>query len=130
MLDETSQITAMDRQLEARLAVVRGRFSVRLVERLQQAAIDLVRMREDEATSAEMVAKTYCWIHEICGIASTIGFGAVGEAARACDIILVEPYRSRRGLETEELNELTKHFGRLRTAAEAAQCGADESRGT
>lgn len=130
MLDETSQITAMDRQLEARLAVVRGRFSVKLVERLQQAAIDLVRMTEDEATSAEMVAKTYCWIHEICGIASTIGFGAVGEAARACDIILVGPYRSRRGLETEELNELTKHFGRLRTAAEAAQYGADASRGT
>ncbi|MGJ4892400.1 hypothetical protein ACQR1Y_29680 [Bradyrhizobium sp. HKCCYLRH3099] len=130
MLDETSRCAAMDKQLEARLAVVRGRFSTRLTERLEQAAIDLPRMTGGQATSAELVAKTYCWIHDICGIASTIGFGAIGEAARACDTVLIGPYRSRRGLETEELNDLTTHFERLRLAAEAAQCGTDASRGT
>ncbi|MGY3452145.1 hypothetical protein [Bradyrhizobium sp. USDA 4353] len=128
MLDETTQVTAMDGQFEARLAVVRGRFFARLIERLDQAAIDLPRMTGDETTSAEIVAKTYCWIHEICGIASTIGFGAVGEAARACDTVLIGPYRSRRGLESEELNDLTKHFGRLRAAAQESRCGGDPSR--
>ncbi|GLH81271.1 hypothetical protein SSBR45G_61800 [Bradyrhizobium sp. SSBR45G] len=127
MLDETSQGTAMDQQFEARLAIVRGRFSAKLMERLQQAAVDLPRMAEDEAVSAEIVATTYRWIHDICGIASTIGFEAIGQAARACDTVLIGPYRARRGLETGELNDFTTRLGLLRAAAQAARCSPETS---
>ncbi|MGJ5180137.1 hypothetical protein ACQR16_21235 [Bradyrhizobium oligotrophicum] len=119
----------MDRRLEARLAVVRGRFSAKLMEQLQLAAIDLPRMTGDGAASAELVATTYCWVHDICGIASTIGFGAIGRAARACDAILIEPYRARRGLEIGELDDLTSQLGLLRSAAQAELHSPGSSQG-
>jgi chemotaxis protein histidine kinase CheA len=119
MPDLSPRDAAIEGQFEARLDIVRKRFSAKLMDRIRQLAGDLAQMVGDGAEPAELVANAYRWLHETCGIASTIGFEAIGQAARSCDSLLVGPYRARRGLTRDELVDLTACLDSLQNAAQA-----------
>jgi hypothetical protein len=123
------QDVASERQFEARIEAIRKRFAAKFVARMQATAADLSRMTGEEAAPADIVAKAYHWLHEICGIASTIGFESTGLSARSCDTLLVGPYRAQRGLSAAELAQLTELLDSLRLAAQAEMQILDSNRG-
>jgi hypothetical protein len=128
MRDASVQGAANERQFEARIEAVRKRFAAKFVARLQETAADLSRMTGGGAEPAGIVANAYRWLHEICGIASTIGFEKTGLSARSCDALLVGPYRAQRGLSAAELAQLTERLDQLRFTARAEMQFLDSSR--
>ncbi len=128
MRQSSVQGEANERQFEARIDVVRKRFAAKFVARLQETAADLSRMTGAAAAPADIVANAYRWLHEICGIAATIGFELTGLSARACCTLLVGPYRAQRGLSAAELAQLTERLDSLRLAARAEMQFLDSSR--
>ena len=129
MREASVQGAANERQFEARIEVVRERFAAKFTARLQETAADLSRMTGEGAAPANIVANAYRWLHEICGIASTIGFESTGLSARSCDTLLVGPYRAQRGLSAAELAQLTELLHSLRLAAQAEMQILDSNRG-
>ncbi|MGP9810394.1 hypothetical protein ACTZWT_02660 [Rhodopseudomonas sp. NSM] len=67
--------------------------------------------------SAAAVAQAYRHIHDICGVASTVGLATTGLAARSLDSLLIDPFRAQRGLTGDELAQLKVGLTALRTAA-------------
>ena len=130
MAEASVQGAANDGQFEARIEVVRKRFAAKFVTRMQQTVADLPRMAGDGAVPADIVANAYHWLHEICGIASTIGFQSTGLSARSCDTLLVGPYRAQRGLSAAELARLTERLESLRLTAQAELQIPDSNRGS
>jgi hypothetical protein len=85
---------------------------------MQQAIVALPGMTGDGAVPADIVAHAYHWLHEISGIAATIGFESTGQSARSCDNLLIGPYRAQRGLSAAGLAQLTDRLDSLRRAAQ------------
>jgi hypothetical protein len=129
MAEAGVQPTATDAQFETRIEAVRKRFAAKFVVRMQRTVADLSRMSGEGDASADIVANAYHWLHEICGIASTIGFVSTGLAARSCDALLVGPYRAQRGLSAAELAQLTERLESLRLTARAELQIQDSNRG-
>ena len=129
MSEASVQGAANERQFEARIDVARKRFAARFAARMQETAAELSRMTGDGAASADIVANAYRRLHEICGIASAIGFEATGRSARSCDTLLAGPYRAQRGLSAAELAQLTELLDSLRLAAQAEMQIPDSIRG-
>jgi HPt (histidine-containing phosphotransfer) domain-containing protein len=119
MPEASVQVAATDGQFEARIEVVRKRFAAKFADRMQQTIADLPGMTGDGVAPADVVANAYHWLHQISGIAATIGFESTGQSARSCDNLLVEPYRAQRGLSAAELAQLTNGLDSLRRAAQA-----------
>jgi HPt (histidine-containing phosphotransfer) domain-containing protein len=67
--------------------------------------------------SADAVALAYREIHDICGVAATVGLTATGVAARSIDSLLINPFRAQRGLTGDELAQLKVGLTALWTAA-------------
>jgi len=118
MAEASVQAAAPDGQFESRIEAIRKRGATRFVARMQQTVADLPRMSGEGAAPADTVANAYHWLHEICGIASTIGFTSTGLSARSCDSLLVGPYRAQRGLSASELAQLTEGLESLRLTAQ------------
>ena len=129
MPEASVQGAANERRFETRIEAVRRRFAAKFIARMQVTAADLSRMTGEGSAPANIVASTYRWLHEVCGIASTIGFDATGRSARSCDTLLVGPCRARRGLSAEELAQLTELLDVLRRAAQAEMQILDSNRG-
>jgi len=119
MPEASVQAAATDGQFEARIEAVRKRFAAKFADGMRQTIADLPGMTGDGAVPADIVAKAYHWLHQISGIAATIGLQSTGQSARACDILLAGPYRAQRGLSAAELAQLTSHLDSLRRAARA-----------
>jgi hypothetical protein len=130
MAGASVQGAANEGQFEARIEAVRKRFAAKFVTRMQQTVVDLPRMTGEGVAPADFVANAYHWLHEICGIASTIGFQSTGLSARSCDTLLVGPYREQRGLSAAELTQLTERLESLRLTAQAELQIADSHRGS
>ena len=109
---------ADEAQFEVRIEGVRVRFAQKFAGRMQQTAAALPRMTEDESAAIDAVATAYRWLHEVGGIASTIGFAATGQSARSCEAILAGPCRDQRGLSAAEAVTLTEHLEALRLTAQ------------
>jgi hypothetical protein len=129
MAGASVQAAANEGQFEARIEAVRKRFATKFVARMQQTVADLPRMTGEGAAPSDIVANAYHWLHEICGIASTIGFQSTGLSARSCDTLLVGPYRAQRGLSAAELAQLTERLESLRLTAQAELQIPDSNRG-
>ncbi len=67
--------------------------------------------------SATAVALAYRQIHDISGIASTVGFTRTGLSAHSLGSLLIDPFRAQRGLTDDELAQLKSGLAALRTAA-------------
>jgi hypothetical protein len=113
------QAAATDGQFEARIEAVRKRFVAKFADRMRRTIAALPGMTGDGAVPADIVANAYHWLHEISGIAATIGFESTGQSARSCDNLLIGPYRAQRGLSAAELAQLTDRLDSLRRAAQA-----------
>jgi F420-dependent methylenetetrahydromethanopterin dehydrogenase len=99
------------------MAIIRARFPSKLAEKFKQIDHALPLMRGENTDAVEAVAAAYRRIHEICGVASTIGFDEIDRTARVCDAVLIEPFRARRGLSEEEFGLLTLGLDSLRNSA-------------
>jgi chemotaxis protein histidine kinase CheA len=117
-----------DSQFLDRIAEIRARFASKLTSKIRATEAVFLHLAYDENDAVDAVAAVYRRFHEIYGISSTVGFEATGQAARILDGILIEPFRDRRGLRTEELAQLKEGLETLRIAAQAEmrQQGKDE----
>jgi len=119
MREASAHGATVEGQFEARIEIVQKRFAAKFADRMQQTIAAVPEMIGDGTAPAETVANTYRWLHEICGIASTIGFQSTGRLARSCDDLLVGPYRAQRGLSGAEPAQLSECLESLRLAAQA-----------
>ena len=110
---------AVEERFEARIDKVRTRFASKLAEKILHTSATLPRMCENSSESSDLVANPYRWLHDVGGIALTIGFEATGQSARLCESILVEPYRAQRGLSDVEFALMAERLESLRANAHA-----------
>lgn len=100
-----------------RVAAVRQRFVSTLSAKIDRTAAALPGLCGAAGEAAVAVAEAYCCMHGIVGIGRTVGFPAIGNAARDAEDVLRPPYRARRGLTEDELSVLKKSLQALREVA-------------
>jgi len=100
-----------------RLAGVRQRFAAKLTGRLDEIDAHLSELVGEGEGVAAAVYAAHRKVHDLCGIGPTLGFTATGQAARACERILLQPSRGERGLTGQELAQLKAGLVALRAAA-------------
>jgi uncharacterized Fe-S center protein len=100
-----------------RLARIRQRFAASLHSKVDDSFAALSILSDKDADAIEAIIVTHRKLHEMCGIAPSIGFVATGTAARAAESVLREPAKTKRPLTAEEITALTSTLDRLRTAA-------------
>jgi len=102
-----------------RLARVRQRFVSSLHGKVDDSYMALTKLSEKDASAIETLVVTHRKLHEMCGIAPSIGFPATGIAARAAEAVLREPAKSRRPLTTKEVAILAEALDRLRAVTQS-----------
>ena len=100
-----------------RMAQIRQRFATKLATKIADSNSDLPSLAGDGQSAIDAVAATYRRIHEVCGIAPTVGFIEAGRAARRLDEILIGPFREERALATDEVARLKEGLNALEAAA-------------
>jgi hypothetical protein len=65
----------------------------------------------------EHVSESYRRLHSICGVGTTVGFAATGDAARAAEAALMPAYQEKRGLTDGEVLSLKSALEQLRAVA-------------
>lgn len=112
-----------------RLTVIRKRFASTVEGKIAKAREALPQAVGDDAMAVEKAAAAYQQIHRICGVASTVGFTATGTAARSAEDVLVQAFRSKRGLSLSEAQFVQQALESLRTTAqselETMKCGGE-----
>lgn len=106
-------------QFAERIAAVRKRFAAKLVTRISDTEAVLPTLSGDTPDTVDAVATTHRCIHELCGIGPTVGFDAIGRAARTMERILLQAARGKRGLTADEISGLRTGLDELRNAARA-----------
>ena len=101
-----------------RLSRVRQRFITSLESKITDSYEALPVLVGEGATVNDAVAETYRRIHGITGIAPSVGFADTGRAARDAEVVLLMPFRERRGLKETELDAFRKALHGLRDAAQ------------
>ena len=100
-----------------RLAGVRKRFAAKLPGRIDEIDAALPELTGEGGEVAAAVYNAHRKVHDLCGIGPTLGFIATGQAARACEKVLLQPSRGQRGLTEQELAHLKEGLVALRAAA-------------
>jgi chemotaxis protein histidine kinase CheA len=100
-----------------RLAVVRQCFVSTLESKIEDTYAALPKLSGDGSDVIVTLEETYRRIHGIVGVGQTVGFVAIGKAAKTVENVLLGPYRAARGLATNEAVELTKALHALRETA-------------
>jgi hypothetical protein len=106
-------------QFAERLAGVRKRFAARLAGRLAEIDAALPGLAGEGAAVATAVYEAHRKVHDLCGVGPTLGFNAIGKAARSVERILLQPSRAERGLTEQEVAHLREGLLALRAAAES-----------
>ncbi|ABD08805.1 hypothetical protein RPB_4112 [Rhodopseudomonas palustris HaA2] len=109
--------SAQDAEFARRLARIRARFITKLDDTIRSIDGTAKSMPCALTDSAAAVARAYRQIHDVCGIASTVGLTEAGLSARALDSLLIDPFRAQRGLTDDELAQLKDGLTALWTAA-------------
>ena len=107
----------IEAQFALRIDKIRARFALRLAGKIQETDAALSRMVGGGSDAVEAVAVAYRWFHDVSGTGLTLGFKMTGQEASNCAAILVDPFRSGRGLSPDELASLTITLEALRIAA-------------
>jgi HPt (histidine-containing phosphotransfer) domain-containing protein len=110
-----------------RLARVRARFAAALDGKIGDSFAALEKISGGDET-IEIVVTAHRRLHEMCGIAPTLGFAATGKAARLAEAVMREAAIAARALSTMELAALKSELEVLRTAA-AGELHAYSNRG-
>lgn len=101
------------------LARVRQRFAGTLLNKVDYSFACLPKMSDKDSGAIETIVVIHRKLHEMCGIAPSIGFSATGLAARAAETVLREPARSKRPLTVEEVSAFISELNRLRAASQS-----------
>jgi hypothetical protein len=100
-----------------RLARVRRRFVSNVEGKIDGARAAIPDLSDTTPAAAVVLGEVYRSIHSIVGIGPTIGFPAIGRAARRAEDDLRAAYCAGRGLTTGEISQLTDSLNVLRETA-------------
>jgi chemotaxis protein histidine kinase CheA len=100
-----------------RLTAVRQRFAITLHARLETIEAALPRLAGTGRDTAAAVAAAHHQVHVLCGLAPTVGFSRIGRTARKIERVLLEPFRSGRGLTRHEVEQVQNSLDILRAEA-------------
>jgi len=103
-------------ELKERLARVRARFADALDGKIADSFTALEQMAGGPET-IDTVVVAHRRLHELCGLAPTLGFAATGKAARAAETVMRPAANSKRALTPAEIGELKDELERLRAVA-------------
>jgi hypothetical protein len=106
-------------EFNERLARIHQRFAATLQTKVDDNFAALPKMSEQGAEAVETIVVTHRKLHDMCGIAPSIGFYATGQAARAAETVLREPAKTRRPLTADEVLAIIADLDRLRAAAQS-----------
>jgi hypothetical protein len=104
-------------ELQVRLSKVRHRFAGTLESKIKDNFAVFPHLSGSGTEVHEHVAEVYRRLHEICALGPTVGFLQTGNAARAAEVILLEPHLAQRGLTLVESAQLKKALDGLWSAA-------------
>lgn len=102
--------------LKERLAAVRARFAAALDGKIGDSFEALEKIAAGGET-VDIVIAAHRRLHEMCGIAPTLGFAATGKAARSAETVMREAAHAKRTLTPAEISALAGELAALRTAA-------------
>jgi chemotaxis protein histidine kinase CheA len=100
-----------------RLAKIRARFAANLTGKLDLLDQALPELSGESDHIPAALVTAHRSVHELCGMAPTIGFVATGRAARAVERVLIQSLRARRGLTESEVASVRQDLTALRAAA-------------
>ena len=103
-------------QFAERLAKIRTRFAANLPGKIESVERALPLLAGEGDAVGALLATAHRSVHELCGIAPTVGFPATGRAARTVERILLQPLRAKRGLTDAELASARQELEGLRSA--------------
>jgi hypothetical protein len=101
------------------VARVRARFASKLDAKIADSFAALEKMSQGGPEAVETVVTAHRHLHEMYGIAPTLGFEATGMAAGGARSAIREAAKARRAPRPEELNVFKQELQRLRKAADA-----------
>jgi hypothetical protein len=106
-------------EFNERLAHIRRRFAAALPGKIEGIFVTLIDLSKMDDSTIDTVVVTHCRLHEMCGIAPSIGFSATGKAARLAETVLRDAAKLKRSLRAEEVTALTTELNALRVAAQS-----------
>jgi len=110
-----------------RLIRVRNRFASALTGKIEDSFAAIPKLSSDDNASIEAIVVTHRRLHEMCGIAPTLGFEATGKAARAAESVVRVPAKTRRPLTPDEVESFKSELVGLRAAAQSELQSIDNS---
>lgn len=105
-------------EFSERLARIRQRFAASLPGKIDDSLAALPKMSYADPEAIETIVVTHRKLHEMCGVAPSIGFPATGQAARAAETVLRDPAKSKRPLTSDEIAAFITRIDGLRSAAQ------------
>jgi hypothetical protein len=99
------------------VARVRARFASALADKIADSFAALEKMSGGGAETVEIVILAHRRLHEISGIAPTLGFAAIGKAAGLAGTGIREAAKVKRALTPAEFTALKSELEALRMAA-------------
>lgn len=102
-----------------RIARIRKRFATTLNSKVDDSFACLPRLANQDADAIETIVVVHRKLHEMCGIAPSLGFAATGQAARAAEAVLREPAKTKRALTEQEIAAFTAELNGLRSATQS-----------
>ena len=103
-------------ELTERLARIRERFANALNSKVDDSFASLSKF--SGATGIETIVVTHRRLHEMCGLAPSVGFPETGKAARSAESVLRDPAKFKRLLTPAETVAFTVELNGLRKAAQ------------
>ncbi len=104
-------------ELTAGLARMRTRFAAALDGKIDEGFAALQEISGGGET-AEIVVVAHRRLHEICGLAPTLGFAAIGNAARSAESVVRAAALAGRALTPAEIGAFKSELEALRATAE------------
>jgi HPt (histidine-containing phosphotransfer) domain-containing protein len=102
---------------DEQIARVRARFATSLPGKIADSFADLEKMSSGGAETIDTVVVFHRRLHEIRGIAPTLGFQATGEVAGAASTAIREAAKAKRAATADEIAALKTELEQLRKAA-------------
>jgi HPt (histidine-containing phosphotransfer) domain-containing protein len=107
-----------------RLAAVRKRFAANLDTKMRAIAAAAPALSGADMDTANKVATVHHLLHELCGLAPTVGFPQTGQAARSMEQILRPAVQGKRGLNAQESAAFQHGLEKLGMATQSELHGA------
>jgi hypothetical protein len=102
-----------------RLAQIRVRFAAKLPGKISSVQTALPELSGTDGKVLELLAVSHRNIHELCGIAPTVGFPETGQQARRVERMLLQPLHAKRCLSADEITAVHAQLQVLEAVAQS-----------